>query len=548
MTNTTVPWRAPLFLFAVAAGAGAWACGSDGGGSNDGGADAVVGDGSTLADGAGDGGTTDAGCPPYEIACNGGCVPATSANNCGSCGNACPSNQFCTAGGCVGTCPPGLDGCGGVCVDLQVDDANCGACGAPCAANEGCVAGQCVAAWKPANQPACAGGGPPIKVGDAGTCLGQVAQTSFTWGLCSCVDAQLTAETLIDGWNSTQGPYKTGVMGGGLGVNHVVSASSKDDIWGPLWAAASSGTAVTMSSQSTVHHDFQSGAGVTADLACKKDAYVGGNIVGPFDVTQTLYQPASASRQNVTYGKLVTQPVTVAPPCDCTNKIPVGAYVAFAKTTNDDASIGLDPAILAKPNAPARIDLPCGSYYLTGFSLPGSSAIVVHGKTAIFIDGDIDTSGFLEITLDTTMASELDVFVSGTITSSSQFKFGSPNTPALARLYIGGTSTFAMSSQMVIAGEVWVGNAPVDWTSQTDMFGAIFAGDFTATAKLNLHHDQAIDQVGSPCNPPDAGTCGSCKDCGNQACINGTCGACTSSAQCCPPLVCQGGTCVPPIN
>ena len=305
-------------------------------------------------------------------------------------------------------------------------------------------------------------------------------------------------------------------MGGGLGVNHVVNASSKDDIWGPLWAAASSGTAVTMSSQSTVHHDFQSGAGVTADLACKKDAYIGGNIVGPFDVTQTLYQPASATRQNVTYGKLVTQPVTVAPPCDCTKKSQSRRTSPSRRprtTTHRLLSIRRYSRSRTHPRAST-----CRAARSTS---PGSRCRARRRSSSRqdgdFIDGDIDTSGFLGITLDTTMASELDVFVSGTVTSSSLVKFGSPNTPALARLYIGGTNTFAMSSQMVIAGEIWVGNAPVDWTSQTDMFGAIFAGDFTATAKLNLHHDQAINQVGSPCNPPDAGSCGSCKDCGNRS-------------------------------
>jgi hypothetical protein len=38
--------------------------------------------------------------------------------------------------------------------------------------------------------------------------------------------------------------------------------------------------------------------------------------------------------------------------------------------------------------------------------------------------------------------------------------------------------------------------------------------------------------------------CGSCKDCNNQACINGTCGMCTGSSQCCPPLTCMNGTCI----
>ena len=38
-------------------------------------------------------------------------------------------------------------------------------------------------------------------------------------------------------------------------------------------------------------------------------------------------------------------------------------------------------------------------------------------------------------------------------------------------------------------------------------------------------------------------TCTSCTDCNNQACIDGTCGACTDSSQCCAPLECINGSC-----
>ncbi len=39
-------------------------------------------------------------------------------------------------------------------------------------------------------------------------------------------------------------------------------------------------------------------------------------------------------------------------------------------------------------------------------------------------------------------------------------------------------------------------------------------------------------------------SCGGCQDCGNQACVNGACSACTSDDQCCAPLVCGlGGWC-----
>jgi hypothetical protein len=50
--------------------------------------------------------------------------------------------------------------------------------------------------------------------------------------------------------------------------------------------------------------------------------------------------------------------------------------------------------------------------------------------------------------------------------------------------------------------------------------------------------------------PVDTGTpgCQTCLDCNGQACINGACGSCTNSSQCCAPLVCQGGTCVEQNN
>jgi hypothetical protein len=311
---------------------------------------------------------------------------------------------------------------------------------------------------------------------------------------------------------------------------------------------------------------MQSGGNITADgVTAMRDAYVAGNITGDMSVAQTLYQPTGKSTGGISYGKLVNQAVTVKPPCDCTTPIPVGAMVTYAKTHNDNAAAGLDPAELTTAGHPARIDLSCGQYYLTGFSLSSPVAIVAHGNTAIFIDGDVNANALLTMTIaDGT--SQLDVFVSGTIVATSETTIGTPNFPALTRLYIGGTATLDIQSTLVVGGEIWAGNAKVLWESESDMYGAIFAGDFQVLSDLKLHADEAVVQVGSSCTPPgggsppgggdgggtgggDGGTggsCGTCKDCGNQACIQGACGMCASSADCCPPLVCQSGTCVAP--
>jgi hypothetical protein len=228
--------------------------------------------------------------------------------------------------------------------------------------------------------------------------------------------------------------------------------------------------------------------------------------------------------------------------------------------------------VLNTAGHPDRIDLPCGNYYLNGFSLSGSTAIVAHGHVAIYIDGNIDAQSNLTITLDPN--SELDVFVSGTVTSGSNFSLGSVNYPALTRLYVGSSAQLELSSSTVIAGNVYAPNATVLWTSGTDMFGSVLAGDFSAQSDVTLHHDERVLRAGDSCEPPgtpsgsggaggagaggaNAGgagggsagsppaTCNSCVDCGNQACTTaGACGACTTSADCCAPLICRAGTCI----
>jgi hypothetical protein len=88
-------------------------------------------------------------------------------------------------------------------------------------------------------------------------------------------------------------------------------------------------------------------------------------------------------------------------------------------------------------------------------------------------------------------------------------------------------------------------------------------GGCTACAKPQGNATCAIDAncaTGECCT---AGTCGACSssgdagaasacstclDCNGQACVSGACGSCTNSAQCCAPLQCVSGACIPPIK
>jgi hypothetical protein len=486
-----------------------------------------------------------ASCPLYQILCNGMCVSTSDPMNCGGCGKTCSGGQVCSAGGCSGSCLPGLSACNGTCVDTTSDNNNCGTCGHACPMGQGCVDSSCMPSQSYMN-PNCANGGGGNNVGSgSGSSVCGIGVTSFTWSVCSCKDVQLQAEALLDAWDSTQGPYMPGQIGGGMGANNVVNADTFE-IYGQLWAGATTGDSLTTQSAANVYDNVQSANNISpSDLHARHDAYVAGNISGPMVVDKTLYQSPGKTHGGVTAGTYVSQPVTVKPPCDCTNKLPVVDIVTYGKTHNDNATVGLDPMVFTRANHPARIDLPCGEYYLTGFTLSGAAAIVVHGHTVIFVDGNITADAFLTITLADSNAT-LDVFVSGTITGQSEFKLGSPNWPALTHVYLGTTAAFELSSLINLAGNIWAGYATVSWTSDTDMFGSLFANDFQVTSALRLHYDRAVTNGGSDCQPP--GTCTSCKDCNNQACNNGTCGACTTNADCCSPLYCYMGQCVPFIQ
>ncbi len=381
-------------------------------------------------------------------------------------------------------------------------------------------------------------------------CLGQLAQTTFTWALCSCKDVNLMSSGLVtDAYDSTKGPYAPGGLGGGVGLNGSLDSSSSNEIGGTLWASSSAG--VTSTAPDTVKQELHVGGPVTASSTFDvgDDAYVAGNVstTGTLSIGKTLYLPSGKTiTGTVTSAAVVRQPVTVPPPCACDPQqlIPVAAIVAGVATSNDDAAIHLDPAALATPLGHAvRLDLPCGVYYFTSIDQQGSSVtIAAHGRTAVFVNGDV-TGELVSFVLDPD--GQLDVFVAGTINGQSGLTVGSPNYPALSRTYLGSTSPFILTGNPQIGGNLYAAHGVVQDDTNNTIYGALYAGDFVSGSNVAIHYDRAVLQQGSTCSPPSTSTCGSCKDCGNQACIKGTCGACTSSGDCCPPLICQQGSCVP---
>jgi Tol biopolymer transport system component len=88
-------------------------------------------------------------CPASFTDCGGICIDvAVDETNCGACGTTCDTDESCVANACVPNlvCNAPEENCGNVCINTQTSAANCGGCGDACAGGfDECVAGQCAA-------------------------------------------------------------------------------------------------------------------------------------------------------------------------------------------------------------------------------------------------------------------------------------------------------------------------------------------------------------------------------------------------------------------
>jgi hypothetical protein len=359
------------------------------------------------------------------------------------------------------------------------------------------------------------------------------------------------------------------------------------EVSGSLWVADTAG--ISSSRDVDVGLELRSGGKLAPrGGGVGLDAYVDGDVDAnaPFAIEGELHVPTgSVVSADVSYASLVNEPVTVAPPCDCEQNqlLPVAAIVAARANNNDNALIGLDASALDNPGAPKRLDLECGVYYFDEIRGSNAITVVAHGPVAIYVGGEISLSAPMTFTL--TSGGELDLFVAGRISNSQRLSFGSPAYPARMRVYSGSVQdALSLSSDLDVGAFLWAGHGRITTSGDIEAYGGIFTGDFAASGELLMHYDGAVLNAGRDCpddipvppgadagppvdggspavdagvtpvdagmtpvdagGPPPAGQCETCVDCGNQACNDGVCGECATSADCCAPLLCIVGQCL----
>ena len=406
------------------------------------------------------------------------------------------------------------------------------------------------------------------------TCSGQTAATTFPWAICTCDRFTGKGSQSFDAFDSTEAPYLAGGLGGGVGVNGAYNGGSSMTCTGTLWSYQSIDPG-----NATIRQELHVGGMLDGNVSTGRTGYV----VTPHDrgsFAEDLYTRACPATGYTVTGTCHADPALTVPApcqrCEGANQVPVQGYIGYYSLPahNDNAAIGLPASTFNNGGAAAVLDLPCGYYYLERIVTDTSVTIAAHGNTALFIGGSVDVKGALVLALDS--SSRFDVFVGGTIYADGTLTMGSAAYPANLRVYIGGfcqgtgatcvqrgdccsgvctagacadTSllpddppwSMYMKASTNIAANIYSPNGEIYAGASFAMYGAIFAGDYKANGSTTIHYDRAAVDQGKTC-PPTTG-CKSCLDCDNQACIDGTCGQCTSDSQCCPPLICVDGRC-----
>ncbi len=395
------------------------------------------------------------------------------------------------------------------------------------------------------------------------TCASDTDCTSFGIGRCDQVAGLCTLLCTADSQctNADDAGTCADGLGGGIGANASISASAQPPkIWGTLWASNSylpvTDPGITISA-ALVKQNLRSGGVVSSGGALVEgDGRVAGDVAGSggtfngdleVSTSSTVDAPpwviggattttapvcdgdktaCSVDADCTGHGNQELCRLAIGPPCDCgdptigqdpSQLVDVTGIVASHSCSGATADtcpaplnnidIGLDPDVMDSGND-ARLDLPCGHYYLSAITGNVEQVIYVTGNTALYIGGNITAQTVIFMLAPT---ATLDVFVYGTICLNQGSVIGSPNYPARTRFYVAGNppacqsgQTVRITSDVTIAANLYSPYGLVNFIQTGVVYGGIIAGEFDSGQALAIHFDRAIADAGDDC-PTDCG-------------------------------------------
>ncbi len=432
----------------------------------------------------------------------------------------------------------------------------------------------------------CSGRGPVIQVPASGgwsetgdVCTGTIARRVFKNAVCTCDDMWF-AGYLNTGSFSSSDDGTVIKSGGAVGVNGGLSAGSYIDVGGSLRIH---GTTQVNDSYELSDPTLTGGwVNVAGDLEANNPMVLAGlltvardarfaalpTFLGVAGVGGTLTRPHGFWPALVLASAYKEEAVNLEPPCPCkpSEILDVGAVVEQGKLKNDNhnPAVNLDPAVLSNLGFARRLELPCGRFYLDSIGGIGAVTLAVTGRTALFVGGNVSTVGAFNIELGPD--AELDLFIAGNLTQVGFSPLGDRNRPANVRIFVGGEGDITLVGYEPINANLYAPKSRLYSPGYIAARGSLFVRRLHAQGYVTVDYDRDILTRGDddaclppppPVEPsePDAGTpppppppeCTNACDesCGStKTCVNGSCGSCTTDADCCAPLVCyKNGRC-----
>jgi hypothetical protein len=214
---------------------------------------------------------------------------------------------------------------------------------------------------------------------------------------------------------------------------------------------------------------------------------------------------------------------------------------------------GIEPSALNNVTTTAILDLKCGRYRFESIGGTGTIQLTIQGRTAIFVDGNVNASDTFQLAIGPGSDAEVDWFIRGNL-SVGAAKLGDPNRPSATRIYVAGSDDIVLSPSAHISANIYAPNANVNLAAPS-LLGSVYGKNVNVAAGA-VHYDRSILNTGNKCEQPS--TCHdkcrhfcnggmACKDETDASMTSGVCKPCAEDGDCCTPLVCEptSHTCQP---
>jgi hypothetical protein len=341
---------------------------------------------------------------------------------------------------------------------------------------------------------------------DNASCAGAIAARVGRYAICSCFGF-----TLMPGGLTVQSA--PGTVPGAVGAEGQVLIFGVTSLNGTLVASTAGGIGLA---SGTILGNLRSGGtvGALGIMSVGGDVYsaaIGGpgggfTVAGQYTIGGALHAPLSAQIDpQVSYARLLREPVFVPPPCGCNAGPPlnIAGAVSARSVTNDNASSPSVSAFLAQIDANQTFDWSCGQFYLSQIRTGPLASIEfrIHGQVGIFVDGDVSLGNNLNVSLDP--GAELDLVVAGSFSTRGP-AFGSQTAPAKVRLWVGSNTVSVLSDQVQLGTLLYAPQAAFSAGKGLMVNGSLFVRTLSTTGDVRMTYDAAAAAGGQTCGiaPP----------------------------------------------